>query len=114
MNIFYSITLFWKSYFQRIRLLLQISEEKNLRELFARADPYNIKTDLLNQTDLDYKKCGHKCDSCNNFVLEKTFVLCLATGTEFKICRYSTCNTKNFTYLAYCKNYNKWGVGSCI
>ena len=38
---------------------------KNLRELVARADPHNIKTDLLNQTDDGYKKCGRKCD---NFV----------------------------------------------
>ena len=28
MNIFYSITLCWKSYFQRIRLLLQIKEQR--------------------------------------------------------------------------------------
>ena len=87
---------------------------KNLRELVARADPYNIKTDLLDQTDHGYKKCERKCDSCNNFVLEKTSFVCFATGTKFKICRDSTCNTNNIMYLAYCKKCNKQDLGSCI
>ena len=60
---------------------------KNLRELVTRADPYNIKTDLLNETDHVYTKLGCKCDFCNKFVLEKTFFVCFATGTQFKICR---------------------------
>ena len=30
----------------------------NLQELVLRADPYNVKTDLLNQTDHFYKKYG--------------------------------------------------------
>ena len=68
---------------------------KNLRELVARADPYNIKTGLLNQTDHRYKKCARKCDSCNNFALEKTSFVCFATETKFKIRRDGTCNTKN-------------------
>ena len=87
---------------------------KNLRELVACLDPYNIKTDLLNQTDQDYKKYGRKCDSCNNFVREKTSFVCFTIGTEFKICRDSTCNTKNVIQLAYYKKCNKQGVGSCI
>ena len=60
--------------------------------------------DLLNQTDHGYKKCGLKCDSCNNFVLEKTSFVCFATGTKFRIRRDSTCDTKNIIYLAYCKS----------
>ena len=36
---------------------------KNLRELVAHADPYNIKMDLLESTDQGYKKCRRKCDS---------------------------------------------------
>ena len=87
---------------------------KNLRELVARADPYDIKRDLLNQADHGYNNCGHKCDSCNNFVLEKTSFVCFATGTKFKIRRDSTCNTKNIVYFAYCKKSNKQGVGSCM
>ena len=68
---------------------------KNLQELVACADPYNIQTDLLDQTDHAYKKCGCKCDSWKNFILEKTYFVCFAAGTKFKICRNSTCNTKN-------------------
>ena len=60
---------------------------KNLREMVARADPNNIKMDLLNQTDHGYKRYGLKCDSCNNFVLEKTSFVCFDTGTKFRIRR---------------------------
>ena len=87
---------------------------KNLREMVARADPSNIKMDLLNQTDHGYKRYGLKCDSCNNFVLEKTSFVCFATGTKFRTRRDSICDTKNVIYLAYCKKCNKQGVGSCI
>ena len=73
---------------------------KNLRELVARADPYNIKMDLFNQTDHGYKKCARKCDYCNNFALKKTSFACFATETKFKIRRDGTCNTKNIIYLA--------------
>ena len=45
---------------------------RNLHELVACADRYNIKTDLLNQTDHGYKKYKRKSDFCNNFFLEKT------------------------------------------
>ena len=45
--------------------------------MVARADPDNIKADLLNQTAHGYKKCGRMCGSCNNFVLEKTFLYVL-------------------------------------
>ena len=38
----------------------------NLRELVTHADPYNIKMDLLESTDHDYKKCRRKCDSWHN------------------------------------------------
>ena len=87
---------------------------RKLRELVACADLYNIKTDLLIQTDHGYKKCGRTCDSCNDFVLGKTSFVCFATGTEFKIRRDSTCNTKKIIYLAYCKKCNKQGAGSRI
>ena len=45
---------------------------KNLRELVAHADPYNIKMDLLESTDQGYKKCRRKCDSWDNLFLKKT------------------------------------------
>ena len=86
----------------------------NLHQMISRADPYNIKTDLLDQTPRGYKKCGRKCDSCNNFVLEETSFICFTIGTKFRIRRDSTCNTKNIIYLAYCKKYHKQSIRSCI
>ena len=53
----------------------------------------------LNMYYHGYKNCGLKCDSCNNFVLEKTFFVCFATKTKFKIGRDGTCNMKNVIYL---------------
>ena len=58
---------------------------KNIHRLVARADPYNIKTVLLDQTDHGYKTFGLK--------FEKTWFLCFATGTKYKIRRDSTLYT---------------------
>ena len=41
---------------------------KNLKELLARADPYDVREDLLPNPVGGYKICGKKCDSCNNMV----------------------------------------------
>ena len=82
--------------------------------MFARADPYNIKANLLDQSDHGCKKCGRKFDSCNDFVLEKTSFVSFATGNKFRIYRDSTCNTKNIIYLAYYKKCYKQDVGPCI
>lgn len=87
---------------------------KDFRDLVARADLYNMKTDLSDQTDHVYKKCGRKFDFYNKFLLEKTSSVCFANGIKFKISRNSTCNSKNFMHLVYCKKRNKQGVGSCI
>ena len=35
---------------------------KNLKELLARADPYDVKEDLLSNAIGGYKICGKKCD----------------------------------------------------
>ena len=75
-----------KELFPSNSFIVANDREKRLRELAARADPCNIKVDLLSQTEHGYKKCGRKC---------------FATGTEFKICRYSTCNMKNIIYLKH-------------
>ena len=70
----------------------------NLHYLIAQTDPYKIKRDLLDQTPHGYKRCGRKCDSCDNFILEeKSFMLC-HRNTKFRILRDSTCNTKNVIY----------------
>ena len=103
-----------KELFPKNLFIVGNKRAKNLRELVARADPYNMKMDLLNQTDHGYKKWGRKCNSCNNFILEKTAFVCFAKGTKFKICRASTCNKKNVIYLAFCKKCNKQDVGSCV
>ena len=56
---------------------------ENLKHL-VRGDPYNLKSDL-EKKECGYIKCGKKCDSCNNFVLSTTFVICYATGRKFYI-----------------------------
>ena len=94
-------------------LIVANKRVKYLLRYVAHADPYSIKVNLLDQTDHDYKKYGGKCDSCNNFVLEKTSFVCFTRETKFKIRRDSACNTKNVIYLAYCKKCNEQGVRTC-
>ena len=79
---------------------------KNFQALLTRADPYNIKSDLLDLNVHGYKKCGKKYDSCNNFVDETSFVISKATERKYCIRRDSICTTKNVIYLAY---YTKCG-----
>ena len=81
-----------KELFSTNSFIVTNKRAKNLRELVARVDPYNIKADLLNQTDHGYKKFGCKCHSCNNSVPEKTSFVCFATGTKCRIRRDSTCD----------------------
>lgn len=47
----------------------------------AGVDRFNMKTDLLDQTDHGCKKCG---GYCKIFVLGKTSCVCFGTGTKFK------------------------------
>ena len=90
-----------KKLFPTNSFILANKRAKNLCEQVVCPDPCSIKSDLLDLSDHGYNKCGYKCDSRNNFVLEKTSVVCFDTGTKFNIRRDSTCNTKNVTYLAY-------------
>ena len=53
------------------------------------------------------KKCSKKCDSCNNFVDETSFVISKAIGRKYWIRRDSTYTTKNVIYLAYLNEGNK-------
>ena len=85
-----------------------------MQELLTRANPYNIKSDLLDRNFHGYKKCGKKCDSCNNFVDETSFVISKATGRKYWIRRDSTCTTKNVIYLAYCTKCGEQGTGSTV
>ena len=87
----------------------------NLQELLSRADPYNIKSDLTDNSYHGYKKCdSRRCDSCNHFVVETNEIKCFATGRKFKIRRDSSCSSNNVIYMAYCKKCQKQGVNSTI
>ena len=58
---------------------------KNLKELLARADPYDTKEDPLPNTNGGYKICGKKCDSCNNMVDSTSEFVCKHSGNKFSI-----------------------------
>ena len=85
-----------------------------MQELLTRGDPYNIKSDLLDLNVHGYKKYGKKCDSCNNFVDETSFVISKATWRKYWIRRDSTCTPKNVIYLAYCTKCGEQGTGSTV
>ena len=82
--------------------------------LILRGHPYSIKSDLIDTVSHGYTRCSQKCDSCDNFVDETTFVNTHATGRKFGILRDSTCSTRNVIYVAYCINCGKQGVGSTV
>ena len=50
--------------------------------------------------------------SCNDFVDERTYVECNATGRKYEIRRDTSRNSKNVIYVAYCIKYVKQGVAS--
>ena len=73
-----------------------------------------MKSDLLDLNVHAYKKCGKKCDSCNNFVDQTSFVISKATGRKYHIKRDSTCETKNVTYLVYSTKCMKRGTSAVV
>ena len=103
-----------KQLFPENSIVVANKRGKNLQELLTRADPYNIKSDLLDRNFHGYKKCGKMCDSCNNFVDETSFVISKATGRKYWIRRDSTCTTKNVIYFAYCTKCGEQGTGSTV
>ena len=82
---------------------------KNLKELSARADPYDIREDLLPNPAGGYKICGKKCDSCNNMVDSTLEFVCKHSGKKFSIRL-----TQNIVYPAYCTKCGLQGVGSTV
>ena len=89
--------------------------ENNFRDLVLCSDPYNIKSDFTEQSNIGYVKCTRSaCDTCSNFEDETTFIKSHATGRKFFIRRESSCSTKYVIYVAYCTNCNKQGVGSTV
>ena len=102
-----------KEFYPKGTILVANKREKNLQQLLMRSKPYNIKDDQQLKGDCGYTKCFYKnCDSCNNFVDEKTYIECNAAGRKYKIRRDTSCNSKNVIYVAYCIKYLKQGVGS--
>ena len=87
---------------------------KNLKELLARADPYDVREDLLLNPVGGYKICGKKCDSCNNMVDSTSEFVWKHSGNKFSIRRPFTCLTQNIVYLAYCTKCGLQGVGSTV
>ena len=96
-----------KQLFPKNSIIFTNKRGRNLQDLLTRANPYNIKSDLLDLNVHGYKKCGKKCDSCNNFVDETSFVISKAIGRKYWIRRDSICTTKNVIYLAYLNEGNK-------
>ena len=85
--------------FQKDSILVAHKREKNLGELLQRSDPYNIKSDLTDNVQHGYVKCGN-CDSCRNLVDETNYTISFATGRKYIIQRDSTCTSKNVVYIA--------------
>ena len=96
-----------KQLFPKNSIIVTNKRGRNLQDLLTRANPYNIKSDLLDLNVHGYKKCGKKCDSCNNFVDETSFVISKAIGRKYWIRRDSISTTKNVIYLAYLNEGNK-------
>ena len=49
-----------KQLFPKNYIIVANKRGRNLQELLTRADPYNIKSDLLGRNFHGYKKCGKK------------------------------------------------------
>ena len=101
--------------FPRGAIMVADKRENNLKNLLTRSDPYAIKSDLTNLNDCGYVKCGKtSCDSCQNYVLPTSSIVCKATGRRYQIRRSSTCTTKCVIYVIVCKTCGKQGVGSTV
>ena len=95
-------------------ILVTNKHYQNLKDLLVSGDPYNIKHDLTDIAPHQYKPCGKKCDSCDNFVATQSHVISNANGRKYYIRRDRNCSTPNVVYMAYCKKCKKQGVGSII
>ena len=94
-------------------VLVANKRERNLKDLLMRADPYNLKVDLLDGGNKGFSKCdARRCDACANFLIETDVVTCNATGRKYGIRQSLTCETPNVVYVAFCSHCKKQGVGS--
>ena len=87
--------------------------KKNLKELLARADPYNIINNVDDEIQT-YVPCKRRCDSCANFVVAKSSFKCFATKRVYKVRQSTSCVSKNIIYIGFCLNCLKQGVGSTV
>ena len=85
---------------------------QNLKDLLARGDQCNIKHDFTDIVPHQYKPCGKKCDSCDNFVARQSYVISNATGGKHYIRGDSSCSASNVVYMRSCKKCKKQGLGS--
>ena len=101
--------------FPRGTIMVANKKENNLKNLLMRSDPYGVKPDLLDKDIRGYSKC-HKtsCDSCQNYVVSTSSIVCAATGRHYQIRSSSTCTTKCVVYVIVCKTCGKQGVGSTV
>ena len=100
--------------FPKNSVMVANKRENNLVDLMLRSDPYNIKSDIAGMKEIGYVKCGRRCDSCENFVIETTNIKSHATGRRFSIRRETTCKSENVVYVACCQTCGKQGVGSTV
>ena len=61
-----------------------------------------------------YTNCGKKCDACEDFVENTSYIKSFATGRKFNIRNSVNCTTLNVIYVAFCMKCGKQGVGSTI
>lgn len=69
-------------------------KENNLKNLSLRSDPYNMKTNLQDDTKHGYNSWKKKRNSCKKFVAGTTSVKWLATDITYEIRKKSTCSAK--------------------
>ena len=84
-----------------------------MKELLTRADLYHIINNVDDEMHT-YVPCKKRCDSCTNFVVAKSSFECFATKRIYKVTRPTSCVSKNVTYIAFCLNCLKQGVGSTV
>ena len=86
----------------------------SLEDLFVCGDSYKIKHDLTDIVPYQYKPCGKKCASCDNFVASQSYVISNATGRKYYIRWDSICSPPNVVYMAHCKKFKMQGAASTI
>ena len=83
-----------KQLFPKNSIIVANKRGRNLQELLTRADPDNIKSDLLDRKV-----------SC---------IISKATGRKYWIRMDSSCATINVIYLPYCTKCGEQGRGSTV